>query len=74
MTPIAGGLSEQSRRGRRSYEKLLDDYGGESPSEFFAVATEAFFAKPLRLQRELPELYDELAAFYRQDPVNITRR
>ena len=61
---------EALRRGRRSYEQLLDDYGGESPSEFFAVATEAFFAKPLRLRRELPDLYNELAAFYRQDPAN----
>jgi len=64
---------EALRRGRRSYDRLLDDYGGESPSEFFAVATEAFFAKPLRLQRELPELYEELAAFYRQDPAVVTR-
>ena len=61
---------EALRRGRRAYEQLLDDYGGESPSEFFAVATETFFAKPLRLQRQLPDLYSELAAFYRQDPAN----
>ncbi len=59
---------EALRRGRPAYDKLIDDYGGESPSEFFAVATETFFAKPLRLRRQLPELYDELAAFYRQDP------
>jgi len=63
---------EALRRGRRSYEKILDDYGGESPSEFFAVATEAFFARPLRLRRQLPDLYDELAAFYRQDPAAVT--
>ena len=58
---------EALRRGRRGYDKVLDDYGGESPAEFFAVATESFFARPLRLQRQLPDLYDELAAFYRQD-------
>lgn len=63
---------EALRRGRRSYDNLLDDYGGESPAEFFAVATEAFFAKPLRLKRDLPDLYDELAAFYHQDPATRT--
>ncbi|MFH1530529.1 MAG: M90 family metallopeptidase [Pseudomonadota bacterium] len=63
---------EALRRGRRAYAQLLDDYGGESPSEFFAVATETFFAKPQRLRRQLPDLYDELAAFYRQDPATVT--
>ena len=58
-------LRADARKGRRS---VLDDYGATNPPEFFAVATEAFFEKPLALRRKHPELYAELAAFYRQDP------
>lgn len=47
---------------------LLDHYGAENESEFFAVITECFFQQPLRLRRQHPELYDLLAEFYRQDP------
>lgn len=47
---------------------LLDDYGAESPAEFFAVVTEAFFEQPQALRRRHPALYEQLAAFYRQDP------
>ena len=47
---------------------LLDCYGTQDRGEFFAVATEAFFQAPIRLQRRDPELYDTLSAFYRQNP------
>ena len=47
---------------------LLDAYGAQSPAEFFAVATETFFEKPIKLREEHPELYGQLAEFYRQDP------
>lgn len=46
----------------------LDDYAAEAPEEFFAVASEAFFETPHRLLAEYPEVYRQLAAFYRQDP------
>ena len=46
----------------------LDPYGATSPAEFFAVVTEAFFEKPRALKAKHPELYAELADFYRQDP------
>lgn len=46
----------------------LDDYGATNPSEFFAVVTESFFEQPEAMQRLRPELYEELRAFYRQDP------
>lgn len=49
---------------------LLDTYGAQSPAEFFAVATEAFFEKPVQMKLRKPELYAELAAFYRQDPAS----
>jgi len=46
----------------------LDAYGGTNPAEMLAVATEAFFDMPVRLQRDEPELYALLSVFYRQDP------
>ena len=47
---------------------VLDTYGGENPSEFFAVATEAFFERPRALETKHPELYAALRQFFRQDP------
>jgi len=46
-------------------------YGATSRAEFFAVATEAFFTTPAQLKQRLPELYEELAQFYRQDPAAL---
>ena len=47
---------------------LLDSYGATNPAEFFAVATEAFFERPLALRQRRPQLFAELQRFYRQDP------
>ena len=49
-------------------DTLLDSYGAQDPMEFFAVATEAFFEIPVELRADDPQLYDALAAYYRQDP------
>ena len=51
-------------------ETALDPYGAESPAEFFAVTSEAFFETPHLLQREYPGVYRQLSAFYRQDPAS----
>jgi len=61
-------LHEDKRRGRPS---ILDQYGATNAAEFFAVATECFFEKPLQMRRKHPELYEELKMFYRQDPVRM---
>ena len=53
--------------GRRS---TLDEYGATNPAEFFAVATEYFFERPHAMKKRLPELYEELKRFYRQDPAS----
>jgi MtfA peptidase len=47
---------------------LLDPYGLENPAEFFAICVEAFFELPRELKRDHPELYAELAAWFKQDP------
>lgn len=53
---------------RREGIGVLDAYAGRNPSEFFAVATEAFLEQPVRLREEDPDLYEVLQTFYRQDP------
>ncbi len=52
----------------------LDPYGGVYPAEFFAVATEAFFDVPSKLERHEPDLYEVLRGFYKQDPAERARR
>jgi Mlc titration factor MtfA (ptsG expression regulator) len=52
---------------------VLDDYASVNPSEFFAVATEAFFDLPVELEETKPELYAVLRDFYRQDPARRVR-
>lgn len=47
---------------------VLRPYAGTNPAEFFAVATEVFFNRPLEVREHEPALYAELSAFYRQDP------
>ena len=47
----------------------IDPYAATSPAEFFAVVSEYFFADPRRLKQHLPAVYEQLALFYRQDPV-----
>ncbi len=50
----------------------IDPYAATSPSEFFAVVTEAFFERPEALAARHPALYAELAAFYRLDPAGLS--
>lgn len=59
------GLREAVEADRKT---LLDEYGAENPAEFFAVATEFFFEKPVQLKRKHPALYEELQRYYGQDP------
>jgi len=59
------GFCDAVDRGRDTW---LDPYAAEHPSEFFAVISEAFFREPHETKRRYPEVYDQLARFYRQDP------
>lgn len=47
---------------------VLDQYGATNPAEFFAVATECFFEKPVQLRSRHPELYENLKLYFQQDP------
>lgn len=44
--------------------KLLGRYAATNEAEFFAVATERFFAKPDALKRNFPDVYKQLQKFY----------
>lgn len=50
-------------------ETAIDDYAAEEPGEFFAVTSEYFFEWPEVLDACYPNVYRELRAFYRQDPI-----
>jgi MtfA peptidase len=53
----------------RGAETRIDPYAANDPAEFFAVLTETFFTAPAIVYEEFPEAYLQLAAFYRQDPI-----
>jgi len=59
-------LRAQSASGE---ESLLDKYGATNPAEFFAVASEVFFERPLEMHKQHLHLYKQLAGFYRVNPV-----
>lgn len=69
MTREFRRLSRAVRRGQRP---LLDEYGATHPAEFFAVATELFFERPLPLKEHYPDLHRLLVQFYGQDPALVT--
>ena len=45
----------------------LDAYGATNAAELLAVASEAFFLRPVELSKSAPDVYGLLRAFYRQD-------
>ena len=57
-------LIEKSKKGNPTF---LDSYGATNEAEFFAVATEYFFDKALKMKKTHRDLYDILAGFYNQD-------
>src|SRR5438045_1179920 len=61
-------LAALQSAGETGTSTVLDTYGATNPAEFFAVVTEAFFERPRALRGSHPELYAQLARFFRQDP------
>ena len=58
----------------KGHKTFLEAYGAKNEAEFFAVATEEFFDRPLALQKHVPDLYHVLSAYYRQDPAGRVNR
>ncbi len=80
LPPLHAGMSVQrwARVWSAAYERFcadvnagvdtgIDPYAAESPAEFFAVMSECFFEIPDLIQQTWPDLYDQLAQFYRLD-------
>ncbi len=63
-------LVQQQQRNtrRRGRPAVLDPYAVSSAEELFAVASEYFFMRPVRLKANQPGLYAELQAIYGVDP------
>lgn len=72
-------LEEWTRALSQAYERLrrqvghghacINPYAATNPAEFFAVVSEYFFTAPELLKRHCGEVYDQLTAYYRQDPL-----
>ena len=67
-------FERQQDAASRAEDATLDPYAATNRAEFFAVATETFFATGAHLRERLPELYEQLRLFYRQDPASRTGR
>jgi len=61
-------FEELQRKTKDGESDLLNAYGATNRAEFFAVATELFFERPVEMRERYPDLYRELKGFYRQDP------
>jgi len=58
------------RDGGRALDAILiDPYAAQSPAEFFAVISEVFFEMPEDVHETFPAVYQQLKAFYKQDPL-----
>ncbi|MDP4116037.1 MAG: zinc-dependent peptidase [Bacteroidota bacterium] len=55
-------------------QTLLNEYGATNQAEFFAVATEYYFEKPIELKKLHPDLYDQLKDFYNIDTALLIQR
>lgn len=64
-TELADAEIDRIRAGQDSF---LRDYAGSNQAEFFAVAIEYFFERPLEFRDSLPELYALLCGLLKQDP------
>jgi len=66
---LSNAYNSLSRDLSRHHKTHINVYAATSPAEFFAVVSEYFFVAPITLQTHYPEVYKQLALFYRQDPV-----
>lgn len=52
-------------------EHFLRRYALTNEEEFFAVAVENFFERPVQFSAALPDLYATLVALFKQDPIKL---
>lgn len=70
---LAVAFERHSAEIERGVPTLLGSYAATNDSELFAVATEVFFEKPAELLAAYPDLYQQLAKLFRQDPAHNVR-
>lgn len=68
IAAMQAAYDDMNRRLDAGEDTEFDPYAAEHPSEFFAVISEAFFETPTQVRDVYPAVYEQLAAFYRQDP------
>ncbi len=66
---FTAAFGDLNRRVDQGEETAIDPYAAEEPGEFFAVLSEYFFERPDLVYEQYPEVYRQLAAFYRQSPL-----
>ncbi|MGV3623057.1 MAG: zinc-dependent peptidase [Archangium sp.] len=72
--PWAQAFSKHFLELREKPQKnVLRAYGATNEAEFFAVATETFFEKPVQLKNRAPDLYEQLQHYYLVDPAAALR-
>jgi Mlc titration factor MtfA (ptsG expression regulator) len=65
---FSAAYADFCQRVERDEDVAIDPYAAESPGEFFAVLSEAFFEIPDAVIGLYPLVYEQLRLFYRQDP------
>jgi len=48
----------------------INNYAVTNPAEFFAVSCEYFFTAPQLLEKQCPEVYQQLKSYFKQDPLS----
>ena len=64
---FTGAYEDFCRKIDAGVEIQIDEYAAESPAEFFAVLSEAFFEAPFVVRDAYPDVYTQLARFFKQD-------
>lgn len=65
---------EEIARLRSGADHFFRDYAATNHAEFFAVAVEYFFERPVEFRAQLPALFDTLAGLLKQDPATGAAR
>ncbi|MBI2992735.1 MAG: zinc-dependent peptidase [Gammaproteobacteria bacterium] len=65
---LGSAYAEHERQVEAGLDTAIDPYAAEDPGEFFAVASEVFFESPELLRDVWPQVYAQLALYYRQNP------
>lgn len=65
---FVSAFKKHVRNVKSGHRTVFEAYGAAGPEEFFAVAVEVFFERPVALKREEAAVYQQLASLFRLDP------